>query len=464
MCHGITMEFEGIDLGDQRLNRRAAVVGEALAADPAASVNAACNGWADTQAAYRLFNNDSVQPERILQAHVEQTQRRIAEHGVVLLVQDTTELDFSNHPTEDAGLLNREDRFGFYDHSHLAITPERLCLGVCDVEWFSRTPESLGKSAERRPDPIETKESFRWLKGYRLACQLAGEHPDTQIVSVADCECDIYDIFLEADSHETPADFVIRARVDRSLPERDPHAGGWAYKKVRTEVAAAEPLATRVIELPQTPKREGRTATLEIRAVGVTVKPPHARSRLPQVTYNVVLVEEVGGPQDGTDVSWLLITSLPIDSVAEVERVIDYYTARWTIEVFFRVYKSGCRVEEIQLETNHRLQNCLMFYKVIAWRVMYLTFLGRECPEMPCDVMFDEAEWKSVWKVVTDDPLPEAAPTLEEFLPILAQLGGYNRRTTDGPPGPQAIWTGIRRMTDFALAWQAFGPGRASER
>jgi hypothetical protein len=459
MCQGIKMELEGIDLGDERLNRRAKSLLDTLAGDPSASINAACNGWPETQAAYRLFNNEATQPEKILQPHVERTRQRIQEQDVVLLVQDTTELDYTDHPTEDAGVLNCENRFGFYDHCHIAFTPERLPLGVLRVDLFNRTPESLGKSSQRQSDPIEQKESFRWLEGYRLACQLTADHPDTQIVSVADCECDIYDIFLEADSHPTPADFVIRARVDRSIPERDAAVGRWAYKKVRQQVAATERLTTRQVDLPQTPKREARTATLDIRAASFCVKPPHARSHLPQVSYNVVLVEEVDAPDDGTKVNWLLITSLAIDSVEQVLKVVDYYTGRWPIEVFFRVYKSGCRVEEIQLETNHRLKNSLMFYKVICWRVMYLTFLGRECPELPCDAMFADSEWKPVWKIVSDDPLPKTAPTLKEFIPMLAQLGGYNRRKQDRPAGPRAIWVGIRRMTDFALAWQAFGPG-----
>lgn len=458
MCQGIQGEMQSIDLGDQRLNRRAGLVIEALAADPEASINAAAHGWAETKAAYRFFDNPNVEPDKILQPHVEKTHQRIEQHDVVLIVQDTTELDFTDHPPRDAGVLNRETRFGFYDHSHVAFSPDRLCLGVLDVHLFSRTPESLGKSNERQSDPIEQKESYRWLEGFRLACRCAAAHPETQIISVADCECDIYDIFLEAEQHPTPADFVIRARVDRSTPERDPETGDSAYKKVRQEVASREPRTRRQVELPRTPKRAARTATLEIRAATVTVKPPHARSHLPSVTYNVVLVEEVGGPGDDSDVSWLLITSLPIETVDDVLRVIDHYTARWPIEVFFRVYKTGCRVEDIQLETSDRLQNALMMFKVICWRVMYVTFLGRECPELGCDVMFSEAEWKPVWKIVRDDPLPSTAPTLEEFIPLLAQLGGYNNQKHDGPPGAQAIWVGIRRMTDFALAWQAFGP------
>jgi len=335
---------------------------------------------------------------------------------------------------------------------------------VVGVEYFDRDEEGLGRSKERSKLPIEEKESFRWLTGYRLACELARDCPETQIVSVADREADLYDIFMESEKqateHAQSADFIIRAKFERSIPERDSEAGPHAYKKVRDEVSNSELRATQTIELPRTPKRAARQAKLEVRAIQVTVKPPHERSSLPTVTYNVVLVEEVDGPNDGTDVSWFLITSLPIDTFEEIQLVIDYYVARWTIEVFFRVFKTGCKVEKIQLETLARLKNCLMFYKIIAWRIMYLTQLNRECPTLPCDTMFDDCEWMSVWRVVTKKELPKTPPPLSEFMSLLTQLGGYNNRKTESPPGPQSIWVGIRRMTDFATAWLAFGPNQ----
>ncbi len=454
----IAAELAGIDLGDKRLNRRSARIVEALAANPQASINSACSTWNDTIAAYRLFDNPDVSPERVLQPHIEATKRRMQNHSVVLIAQDTTELDYSKHPPKDAGCLNRVERLGLYDHTHLAITPERLCLGVVGQKLYDRTPASLGKALERKSLPIEEKETMRWLTGYRLASQLAGECPGVQVVNVADSEADIYDIFLEAQRHATPAEFIIRAKEARSTLERDLAAGPAVYRKVAAEVSESPVRATRLINLPRTPKRKARQAQLEIRAITVTIKPPHARSQLPTVTLNVVEVKEVNGPGDDTDVSWLLITTLPIDSLEAIERVIEYYVARWTIEVYFRVYKTGCAVEEIQLETTHRLKNCLTFYKIIAWRIMYVTYLNRECPTLPCTALFDDCEWKSVWSVTTKTKLPKKPPLLSEFMRMLAQLGGYNNRAKEPPPGPQVIWVGMRRMTDFAAAWLAFGP------
>jgi Transposase DNA-binding/Transposase Tn5 dimerisation domain len=458
MCEGIAEELTGINLGDQRLNKRSKHLLEALAVNPEASINAACQGWGDTQAAYRFFDNPAVTPPELLRAHCAATMRRMTAYPVVVLVQDTTELDFTKHPPKDAQCLNRPERFGLYAHLHLAVTPDQLPLGVAGLDYFDRSPETLGQVSARRTLPIEQKESFRWLKGYRLACQLAAAMSGTQIVSVADREADIYDIFVEAQQAASPrADYVIRARVDRCTPERDPAAGRDAYCKVRDEVGAAALLTTRTVELCATAQRPARVAHLEIRVLTVVVKPPHERAYLPAVTMNVVLVAEVSGPGDGTDVSWLLLSSLPITTVADVVNIVEYYRARWVVEIFFRMWKTGCRVEEIQLETQARLKNCLALYAIIAWRVLHLTYLNRTTPTLPCTVVFDDSEWKSVWLVVAKKSLPQKPPTLAEMLRLLTQLGGYNNRAGEAPPGPQPMWIGLRRMADFAHAWQTFG-------
>jgi hypothetical protein len=458
MCEGIAAEFLGMDLGDERLNKRSVKIAEALAATPQASINGAIEEWSDTLAAYRFFRNPAVSPEEILRPHRAATEQRIRAEAVVLIVQDTTEYDFTSHPPQDARCLDAPERFGLYDHTHLAVTPDKLCLGVVGSEQFDRAPETLGKGRQRKALPIEQKESFRWLAGYRLACELQRSCSATRIISVADCEADIYEIFVEVEQQATPADFIIRARENRCTPQPDPAQGAHAYQKVRDQLAQAEVRFRRKVELPQTPKRQAREAELEIRALTIELKPPDTRRGLPRVSLQFVLVTEVGGPGDGTDVEWLLMTNLSIDSEKAILQIIDYYIARWAVEIYFRAFKTGCRVEEIQLETMHRLKNCLAFYKIIAWRIVYLTYLNRATPELPCTAVFADSEWKSVWQVAKKKSPPAEVPTLGEFMPLLTRLAGYNNRASERPPGPQVMWTALRRMLDFATAWRAFGP------
>ena len=153
-----------------------------------------------------------------------------------------------------------------------------------------------------------------------------------------------------------------------------------------------------------------------------------------------------------------MLTNLPIDTTAAVEAVIEAYCRRWEVEVYFRVLKSGCGVEELQFETTERLMACVAVDLIVAWRVRFVLRMGRECPEMPCDTVLSPDEWQSVYTIVQKKPLPKKAPTLGEMIPMIASLGGYLDRKSDGPPGPKAMWIGIQRRRDFAVAWTAFRP------
>jgi len=132
--------------------------------------------------------------------------------------------------------------------------------------------------------------------------------------------------------------------------------------------------------------------------------------------------------------------------------MLDWYLCRWQIEVFFRILKSGCKVEELQLEKIERLELAVMFYMLIAWRVHYFTMIGRDCPEMPCDLILDEEEWQAVYIVARQQPLPQKPPTINEMLRMIAGFGGFLNRKGDGMPGPQTIWIGLQRSKDFVLA------------
>jgi hypothetical protein len=209
--------------------------------------------------------------------------------------------------------------------------------------------------------------------------------------------------------------------------------------------------------------RESREAEVSVRAAQVTLRAPWRRDRkLPDLTINVVLVCEENAPTGDEPVEWLLLTDFPIGNSDQVRQVIQYYCLRWMIEVFFRVLKSGCRVEERRFEELGRLLNCLAVYLIVAWRKLYVCRLGRSCPEISCEAVFEPAEWKAAWKVVRGEDPPPQPPPLGQMVSLVAQLGGYvNRKRTD-PPGPQTIWLGLQRVHDFALCWKLFGPESAN--
>jgi hypothetical protein len=467
----IADELKTIKIGDKRLDKRAVTLLSRLAQNPQASIPAACQGWSETDAAYKFLANRKVNEKKILRAHAEATVERCAQEPVVLVVQDSTELDYTHQNLDIAGLgvLDHRGRRGMIVHVNAAFTPEGCCLGLLGAEFLNRDEESISQARQRANWPIEQKESFRWLQGYRQACDLQRRLVNRHVISIADREADIYEIFVAAASlpgeyRGRKADFIVRAKIDRALPEWDAEAGPWCHRKLWPTLEQCPERFRRVIELTATPKRKARTATVSIRATQVTLHPPYrSGQRQPEVTVNAVLVQEIDPPPDVEAIEWVLITSLPIGSNEEIERVVGYYRGRWPIEPYFRTLKTGCRVEQLQLEEVERLKACVALYLIVAWRVQFVTMLGRECPNLPVNALFHEAEWKSVWHVVKREPPPRTLPLLQEFLPLLASLGGYLNRRSDPPPGPKAMWIAMQRMGDYARAWITFGPTHAGK-
>jgi hypothetical protein len=481
-------ELQTVDIGDERLDARFKVVLDRLSAKPSVSIPAACGGWTETNATYRFFRSRRVEAKDVLAPHYQATLKRIAEQSVVLIPQDTTEIEVTRPEQQmtGAGPLNDESRLGFYDHVLLAVTPDRIPLGVIqantwarDLEEFRRNQRAKeedprAKAKKDRERPIEEKESRRWLEGYRRACAVAEQCPDTQIVAISDSEGDVYECFEEATRRDgqKKADWIVRACQNRGLCGAYPQV----YRRLREQVASTRVLGTMEVEVhANTPKipsdrkrnqpRSARTATVTIRATRVKLRgPQRPGGRARDVELNAILVREEDPPRGEEPLEWLLLTSLPIKSFKQVCRVIEYYCCRWEIEIYFRVLKSGCKVEERQFEDAERYLPCLALYMVVAWRVMYVMMMGRECPEMSCAEILSEDEWKAVYTVVRGESLPEEPPTLGEMVTMIARLGGHLGRTHDGPPGPKAMWIGMQRMMDLALAWRTFGPGSAAGR
>ncbi len=461
-------EMKTADLRDKRLDNRLREVLSQLAEHPTASIPGACGGHAEMTAAYRLFDNEKATLEGILAPHAEATRRRIAQQSVVLLVQDTTELDLTRPEKQVAGAgpLDGSDRRGVFVHPLHAFTPDGTPLGTLCVKAWSRTekvPCSLQSGTKRAAIPIVEKESYRWVQTLSKAGKEARSFPSTQIVCVADSEADIYELLVEGTQGSPQARWIVRACYDRALQE--------AGTRLREQVMAQPVLFAHEVNVRgrkakvncetrgRRQARQSRQATVEARATSVTLRPPwRAKGRLPEVQANVVIVSEVNPPDGDEPVEWVLLTNLPVESVEQVRAVIQYYSVRWMIEVLFRVLKGGCRMEERRFEQVDRVLVCLGVYLIASWRTLYTCRLGRSCPEVSCEALFEPAEWKSVWKVVRATDPPKRPPRLGEVVRLVAQLGGYVNRKGAQDPGPQTIWIGIQRMHDLATCWNLFGP------
>jgi hypothetical protein len=476
MQEWILHETAAVDMGDERLDRRFRIVLDTMSRTPSLKFPAGCNGRAETAAAYRFLDNDKVGKEQVLFPHRTATLKRIRAEKVVLIPQDTTELDMTR-PREimaGAGPLNDESRVGFHDHALLAFTPEGVPLGVVAADIWARDFDEFDKDAdqkraERRAKSIEDKESYRWLEGYRQTCRVAQEAPETLVVCLSDSEGDIYECVLEGqrETGERKAEWIIRACQDRGLIV-DKGSDADCPTRLRAQVASTPIIGHLTVDVRERePKstddrkrkqaRAARTAELTVQAARVRLRgPSRPGGKLPDIEVNCVLVTEPNPPQGAEPVEWLLLTSLPIDTIDQVLMIIRYYCGRWHIEIYFRILKSGCKVEESQLETAERFVPYLALCMIVAWRVQYVLMLGRDCPDLPCDVAFDEDEWKAVYTVVKNQPPPKKAPPLKTMVRLVASLGGHLGRKGDGEPGPKAVWVGLQRLTDLVRGWRAF--------
>lgn len=168
------------------------------------------------------------------------------------------------------------------------------------------------------------------------------------------------------------------------------------------------------------------------------------------MTVTAVLAREQDPPAGVKAIQWLLLTTRSATIFAEAEQVLDLYLCRWQIEIYFRILKSGCTIEKLQLETRERLEPALAVYMIIAWRVLFVTMLGRQYPNLPCDVVFATEEWQAVYIVTKRTVAPKKPPSLSAMVAMIAEWGGYTNRKSDGAPGPKTIWIGLQRAKDFA--------------
>ena len=427
-------EFETLDLGDARRTLRLIKLVDDLSAQPTGRIPLACGGWPETKAAYRLLDNPALDWRAILEVHTERTGERMREHPVVLCLQDTTELDFSSQPgIAGWGRLNYEARQGRYVHPTLAVTPAGVALGVIDAWMWARGPK----------DEPQVKESTRWVEGYEIVADLAEQLPDTRLVYVADREGDLRELMDAAAQRGTPADWLVRAKHNRNTLAGD---------KLWDRLGQSEPVGEVEFVLPAAPDRPARRVRQTLYRQVVTLP---ARKGAPAVTVTAILAREENPPPGAKALEWQLLTNRAAETLEAIVELIDWYRRRWLIEIFFRILKSGCRVEALQLGTLERLERALVIYLIMAWRILHLVTWGRECPDLPCEVVFDPEEWQAAWIVAHRCPPPDTPPKLSDMVRLIASFGGFLGRKHDGYPGPKAIWEGMQKVRAFAIAFEA---------
>jgi len=441
-------EFAQAQLPDERLRRRLERIATAFAQKPTASIPQACPNKAEAKATYRFLENERVVAGDLRQAHHRATLERVKKQAVVLAIQDTTALNYSSHPkTQGLGLLGSHSpkTIGLWLHSTVAVTPKGEPLGwLHNAIWVRRRRGRPGKK-------LAPKESFKWVKSLQACQAWALECPQTLLVNVADREGDLYELFEQAlkvsGSRQVP--LLVRAHHDRRLADGQERL----WQKVSRQPVAGS-LAIRVGRKGDQPSRMTR---LNIRFCEVDLQGPWGKAGSPIKLWAIEASESVPVPQGSGRILWRLLTSLPVCGLEEALEKVQWYAQRWQIEVLHKVLKSGCQIEQRQLETAQRLERALSLDLVVAWRVLCLCKSARERPDDPVSDWLPQAQWQALCCYAQRQTTPpQAAPRVRQAVRWLAQMGGFLGRKCDGEPGPKTLWRGLHKLEAITEMWQLF--------
>ena len=396
-------EFAGAPLGDKRLSSRLVECASTRANRPDRAFSGVAKGdWPAVKAYYRLIDHPdetAITMENILLPHRERTLRRMMAEKTVLCIQDGSDLDYTNLDCcEGLGVIGSNQTGakskGLHLHSTLAVTTDGLPLGILKAQCIAPSVKSGTDSRRHRDIPIEEKESFLWILGLRDCAEAASQMPHTRLISVMDREADIFELFDE--QRRSPSvELLIRAQHNRMTTEDVRLFEAVKQSEVRGQLRIH---VQRQSARPKKSKQKARvghsarTAEVSLRYKQVELRPPeYHKDKLPIVLWVVHVVED-NPPQDDEAIQWYLLTTMEIESVEDAQQCLRWYCFRWRIEDWHRVLKSGCRVENAAHETASRLKRAIAILIVIAWRIMLMTLLGRETPELPAEVLFSDIE------------------------------------------------------------------------
>lgn len=468
-------EFGMVKFYDDRLKERLYTLARDFCERPGELVPAACSGSAaKVKAAYRFFRNKGITMDKLLRPHIESTLERIKGQKTVLAVQDTTSLNYTKHgPEHGLGPINKKQdkAVGLLLHGTMAFSEAGTPLGLLAAQCWAREEEDAGKSSKRHELPIEAKESMKWLRSYRVACEVQKACPDTLLVSVGDREADLYELFAEAQQNESGAKLLVRAGKARGRKVKggdEWQSPGAAAGSGQEDIALWEKMKNEEIKgelevsLPRGGLRPARKIKLAVRYAEVMLKPPLGKN-LPFVkAWVIYAVEREKASGKNEPVEWMLITTVETETFEQACKRIAWYSKRWGIEVYHKTLKSGCRIEDRCLNSVEGLKSCLALDMVVAWRIYWLTKQSRETPDAGCDMILSEDEWKALYVYVKRKPPPESPPTLRDATRMVAALGGFLGRKGDGDPGNITVWRGFQRLADITTGFSLHAVGTSA--
>jgi hypothetical protein len=437
--------FGRMDLGDLRRGRRfQKIAADALRA-PGASIPRRAQTWAACKATYRLLENEKVTAALILAAQREACSERVRGQKLVLVAQDTSALNFSNRPAT-AGLgpigNGRQRPFGLLAHVSLAMTPAGRPWGVLDAHIWARRPEEHGRNHARNRRALAQKESQRWVDGVGAVVALARQHPQTRFISIADREGDIFEVLAQGLAAPN-AHVLVRAQHDRALEGPQP--------SLFAALQAQESAALHTVTTPRRPGQKSRDARLTVRWTEVTLPAPLLKAGQAPVRLWAMEAREMDAPAGVEAIHWRLLSTCPVTSAQEAVEQVGWYARRWQIEVFFRTLKTGCKVEERQLQEARALGAALALDMAVACRVLELTLAGREDPERPAAQALTPVECALVAGLHPVVPVEKL--TLQMARRRIAQLGGFLARKSDGEPGPITLWHGLQTLRSMVRGY-----------
>jgi hypothetical protein len=438
-------EFQFAKLPNLSRKKRLLSLVRSFYAQPTENIPTACGGTrakAQIKGAYRFFSDEKIQMEDILASHYGNTVRRAGKYPVVLAVQDSTSLKYVTHPaTKGLGCLSSEEgNIGLMVHDTLALTPDGVPLGLLDLQVWARDPKDHGRKKDRKSKPIEEKESYKWLKSFEAVEKLSEQTEQTIWVSVGDREADIYELFERANSSKTH--LLVRSIQNRRIADE---AKLWGVLEKENSLGEI------VLRLPKNGKRPVRDARLEVRTKKVDIMKPGTKNDF--LALWAILVSEPNTSEGEEPLCWKLLTTLDVGNFEQAREKVEWYSARWGVEVFHRTLKSGCKVEDRQFGDAERTKRCLAIDLVIAWRILYLTMLGRNTPDVGCETFLQEAEWSALAHYEScATTSPARPPTLGEAVLLIAAMGGFVRGKGK-EPGAQVMWRGLKRLHDMAVMY-----------